>query len=103
MRLKVVEKFTDFGKGFIAGVVIAAIGFGIAVGFVLHRVKVKEVVEYAERQQVIEVLRENYSNRDPIEFIEAIPDVRGAVDGASADFLRKRDEALQRLRDRHSD
>ena len=37
-----------------------------------------------------------------IDFLE-VPDVRRAADGAAAEFDRKRDEALQRLRDRHSD
>ena len=68
----------------------------------------KEITRYVERQMEIEALRENgflqnLSNRDPAEFIEAIPDVRGAADGASADFIRKRDEAVQRFRSRLAD
>ena len=98
MRLKLMDKITDFGKGFIAGVVISAIIFGFVVGLMLHRAKVKGIVEYAEMQQAIELLREDYVNRDPYEFLDAVPGVRGAADGAAAEFERRRDEALERFR-----
>ena len=102
MRCKFINCLTDFGKGFIAGFALAAIIFGLAVGFMLHRSKIKEIVEYAERQQVIENLREDYSNRDPVEFLE-VPGVRGAADNAAVEFERRRDEALQRFRNRLTD
>ena len=102
MRCKFINCLTDFGKGVIAGVLIAAIGFAFVLGFMLQRNKVKEIVEYAERQQAIEALREDYSNRDPVEFFE-VPGVRGAADNAAAEFERRRDEALQRFRDRLTD
>lgn len=89
---------TDFTRGLIVGVVgTAVIACAIFFShFASHRDK--EVIEYAQRQQVIEELREDFINREPVEFIEAVPGVRGAVDGAAGEFLRKRDEAVQRLR-----
>ena len=97
MKLKFLNCITDFGKGILAGFFMSAIVFGFMVGFMVHRMKVKEIVEYAERQQVIEQMREDYVNRDPLEFLED-PGVRRAADGAAADFERRRDEILQRFR-----
>jgi hypothetical protein len=91
------SKLTDFAKGLIAGVVVAAIVFWIVAGLVYRSNKDKEQLSYAQKQQEIYELREDYSNRDPVEFLE-LPGVRGAADGAIADFERKRDEAVQRFR-----
>jgi hypothetical protein len=98
MKLKLVDSLTDFGKGFLVGFLIAAILFGVALGLIMQRIKAKEIIKYVEIQQAIETLREDYGNRDPIEFIDTIPDVRRAADGAAAEFERKRDEALERFR-----
>ena len=94
---------TDFTKGIIAGVVISVIIFGVIIAFYFMNKRDKELMEYVERQQEIEALRENYSNRDPYEFFDTVPGVRGAADEATAEFERKRNEAVQRLRDRYSD
>jgi len=96
------NKLTDFSKGIVAGVVVSAVVFGAIAGIWFLRERDRGLIEYAERQEAIEVLREDYVNRDPYEFIETIPGVSGAVDGASAEFIRRRDEALQRLRDRNT-
>ena len=89
---------TDFFKGIIVGFVFSAILFAfIGVVYIRTR-KEKEIIKYVEIQQQIEELREDYVSRDPYEFIESIPGVRGATDGAYSDFERKRDEALQRFR-----
>ncbi len=96
------NKFTDFGKGFIAGFVLAVIIFGVILTLMYFNKRDKELVDYAKKQIEIEELREDYGNRDPVEFLE-IPDVRRAADGARAEFERKRDEALQRFRSRNSD
>jgi len=96
------NKLTDFSKGIIAGVVVSAVVFGAIAGIWFLHKRDRGLIEYAERQGAIEVLREDYGNRDPYEFIESIPGVSGAVDGAAAEFIRRRDEALQRLRDRHT-
>jgi hypothetical protein len=98
MKLKLVDNFTDFGKGFLAGFLIAAVFFGLALGLIIQRIKAKEIIKYVETQQVIEALREEYGNRDPIEFIDTIPDVRRAADRAAGEFERKRDEAVERFR-----
>ena len=97
-----VNKLTDFAKGTIAGFVVAAIIFGFVVGVMNRHYKGKELVRYAEKQIEIQELLEDYVSRDPVEFLD-VPGVRGAVDGATADFLRKRDEAVQRLRNRLTD
>jgi hypothetical protein len=93
---------TDFAKGIIVGVIIATIIFGCVAVVVYTRNKNKEIVEYAEKQIEIEALRENIINCDPADFLEN-PDVRRAADGAAAEFDRKRDEALQRFRNRLAD
>ena len=102
MRIRLINSFTDFGKGIIAGFLISAIVFAFVMGLVLQQYKVKEIVEYAEKLQAIEDLREDYVNRDPGEFFE-IPGVRGAADNAAAEFERNRDEILFRFRSRIAD
>jgi hypothetical protein len=78
-------------QAFFLGVVFAAVYF---------RNREKELIDYAERRQIIEALREDYGNRDPVEFLDADAGVRNAADGARRDFDRKRDEIVQRFRDR---
>jgi len=93
---------TDFSKGIIIGFCIGIIVVGLVAGMLSRHRKDKElsnyVREYVERQQAIETLREDYSNRDSVEFLDNIPAIRGAADGAATEFDRKRDEILQRFR-----
>ena len=103
LKRKFFNSFTDFGKGFIAGFVLAAIIFSFVVGIIFNRQKNKELIEYAERQIEIQEMREDYLNRDFVEFLETLPDVRTAADGAITDFERKRDEILERFRSRIAD
>jgi hypothetical protein len=98
MKIKFIDCITDFGKGVIAGFIFAALIFGLVLGIIFQRYKAKEINEYVERQQIIEKLREDYANRDPVQYLDAMPDVRRAADGAADEFIRKRDEALQRFR-----
>ena len=91
---------TDFAKGVIAGFIVPVIIFALIITFYFIRKRDKEIIEYAEKQIEIEALREDYSNRDPVEFLDEYPGVRGAADGAAAEFIRKRDEAVQRFRSR---
>ena len=102
MRIKLIDCITDFGKGIIVGFLLSAIVFGIVVGIMLHRQKVKEITDYAEKQMELLEMQEDIINRDPVEFLE-IPGVRGAADNAAAEFERKRDEVLQQFRDRLAD
>ncbi|GHT53021.1 hypothetical protein FACS189479_02100 [Spirochaetia bacterium] len=94
---------TDFFKGIIAGAAVSVIMFSIifAIGFINRRDK--EMLKYVETQNEIQQLREDYGNRDPYEFLDDVPGVRGAADNAADDFRRKRDEAIQRIRGRYAD
>ena len=96
------NKLTDFAKGIIIGFCVGIIIIGLTAALLNRHKKEREILEYVEKQQAIEAMREDYVNRDPYEFFE-VPGVRGAADGAIADFERKRDEAVQRFRDRLTD
>jgi hypothetical protein len=89
---------TDFAIGLIIGFVTAAAIACVIFGTLHFRNRDKELIEYAEKQIEIELLREDYGNRDAVNFLDDIPDVRRAADGAAGDFIRKRDEALERFR-----
>jgi len=89
---------TDFAKGIIAGFIFAVIIFCIVAGLVYSHNRDKGLIEYAEKQMEILELREDVINRGTSEIIDTVPGVSGAIDGAAAEFIRKRDEALQRLR-----
>ncbi|MDR0475878.1 MAG: hypothetical protein LBH43_19710 [Treponema sp.] len=91
------NKLAEFVKGFFIGAIASVIIFAAIIAFYFMNKRNKELLEYGKKQIEIEMLREDYGNRDPREFLE-IPDVRGAADGAAAEFERKRDEALQRFR-----
>jgi hypothetical protein len=97
------NSLTDFAKGIIAGFILAAVIFGCILGVLYFRSKDKELINYVEKQIEIEALREDYLNRDFTDFLDDIPDVRRAADGASAEFDRKRDEILERFRSRPTD
>ena len=96
-------KLTDFAKGIIIGLCIGIIVVGLVAGLLNRHRKDKELIEYAKKQEAIETLRTDYVSRDPYEFLDAIPGVRGAADGAAADFEQRRDEAVQRFRNRLTD
>jgi len=101
---EVMKKFlTEFALGIIIGFIAASILWGVIFGLVSMNNRNKEIIEYVEKQIEIEALRENYGNRDPIEFLDDIPAVRGAADGAAAEFDRKLHEILQRFRNRLAD
>jgi len=100
--MKLINSFTDLGKGFIAGFLLAAIIFGFAAFIINRHYKERELVRYEEMQIEIQELREDYINRDPDEFFE-IPGVRRAADRAADEFDRKLDEILQRFRNRLTD
>ncbi|MDR0442119.1 MAG: hypothetical protein LBH44_01770 [Treponema sp.] len=93
---------TDFAVGIIVGFITAVIIFGCVAAVVYTRNKNKEIVEYAERQIEIEMLRENIVNCPADVFLKN-PDVRRAADGARGEFDRKLTEILQRFRNRPVD
>jgi hypothetical protein len=97
------SKLTDFARGIIFGVVGTSIIFGLIIAFHFLNKRDKELIEYAKKQIEIEAVREDYRNRDPDEFLDDIPGVRRAADGAAAEFERKRDEILQRFRSKRTD
>jgi hypothetical protein len=97
------NKITDFAKGIIAGFISAVIIFSVIYALWFFQKRDKELIKYVEKQIEIEAVREDYRNRDPVEFLDDIPGVRRAVDNATAEFDRKRDEALQRIRNRPFD
>jgi hypothetical protein len=93
----------NFKKGFIAGVLLTSVLWGVIFAAVYFRNREKELIEYVEKQQVIEKLREDYSNRDYGEFLDNVPAIRRAADGTASGFDRKLDEILQRFRNRSAD
>jgi hypothetical protein len=94
---------TDFAKGMIAGAVAAVILFGVIHVVMFFNRRDKEVLEYAETQNKIQSLREDYGNRDPYEFLDDIPGARGAADSGIERIHRKRDEIIQRQRNTGDD
>ena len=94
---------TDFFKGIVAGFAVCAVIAGVVLALVVVHYRDKELLEYAEKQIEIETLREDYGARDPYEFLDDVPGARRAADDASADFQRRRDEAIQRIRGGNTD
>ncbi|MCL2444415.1 MAG: hypothetical protein FWD13_13270 [Treponema sp.] len=94
---------TDFAYGLVIGFLTAVIIFMTIFGLVYVGNKNREKLDYVELQQVIEELREDYINRDASEFLDTIPGVRTAADGARDEFERKLDEILLRFRNRIAD
>jgi len=92
------SKLTEFGQGVLAGIVMTAIVFGFLALIKFCNNRDKELFENAERQREIEFILEEHRNRDPYEFLDDIPGVRGAADNAIDDFRRNRDEILDRFR-----
>ncbi|GHT52212.1 hypothetical protein FACS1894106_0440 [Spirochaetia bacterium] len=93
----------SFIKGVITGAGIMLALVLVIVAFRFFHERDKKIFEYAERQNEIQTLEEEYRNRDPYEFLDEVPGVRGAADNAADDFRRKRDEAIQRIRGRYAD
>jgi hypothetical protein len=91
---------------FLIGVITGAAGVLVLVLVVLafrffHN-RDRKILEYMEAQNELQIMQEDIGNRPPGEFLED-PGVRGAADNADAEFRRKRDEAVQRIRSGHAD
>jgi len=98
LKLGFARRFTDFGKGFFTGFLIAAVIFSFAAGFVYRRSKFEEGIEYAKKREAVQAVIEDYASRDACEFVDSVPGVRTAAEGAADDFQRRRDEILERFR-----
>jgi hypothetical protein len=75
----------------------------IGIGFLLFailclRVGNKSIYNNAEVQNEINEIMDGYTNRDWNEFIDTVPDVRGAADRGIEAINRKRDDILERVR-----
>jgi hypothetical protein len=93
-------------NSFLKGIITGAAGMLVLVLVVLafrffHNRDMK-ILEYMEAQNELQIMQEDIGNRPPDKFLED-PGVRGAADSADAIFRRKRDEAVQRIRNRHAD
>ncbi len=98
---KKIFSITDFGIGLIVGFVIALIIMSLILALVVSNYKNKEVYRNAnaEVQTELQVLQEDYFNRDSHEFLDDA-DVRRTTDEAIGEFERRRDEILRAVRQR---
>ena len=88
----------DFCKGVITGAAAALLVVVTVLVIRFFLVRDRELNEIKEQEHEIQILREGYGARDPYEFLDGVPGVRGAVDSATEEFTRKRDAAIQRIR-----
>jgi hypothetical protein len=91
---------SNFGKGVVAGISLVLVIVLVVLAFRFFYNRDMRIYETLEVQHEIQELREDVINRDPYEFLDTTPGVRGAADSAADEFRRKRDEALQRFRSR---
>jgi hypothetical protein len=63
----------------------------------------REEVELLEKQSELQTLREEYSGRPALEFLDELPGARGAADEGIKRLYDKREELLQRGRSRNVD
>jgi hypothetical protein len=92
----------DFLKGVLTGAVVMAALVVVVFVFWLFWERDRKVFEYMEAQHELQDMREDIGSRPLDEFLED-PGIRGAADSADAEFRRKRDEAIQRIRGGHLD
>jgi hypothetical protein len=86
-----------FWKGVIAGAAGMLALVLIIMVFRFFSERDRKIYDYMEAQSEIQTMQEDINNRSLDEFLED-PGVRGAADSADAEFRRKRDEAIQRIR-----
>jgi hypothetical protein len=92
-----------FFKGVITGAAAMLLLVMLVLVFRFFHERDRKIFEAMEKQREIEALQEDIGNRDPYEFLDGVPGVRGAADSAADEFRRKRDEAVQRIRSGHAD
>ena len=90
-----------FWKGVITGAAGMLVLVVLVLVFRFFHERDKKIYEYMEAQREIQSIQEDINNRPLDEFLED-PGVRGAADNADAEFRRKRDEAVQRIRGGHT-
>jgi hypothetical protein len=91
-----------FWRGAITGAAGMLVLVLIIMVFRFFHERDRKIYEYMEAQREIQSMQEDIDNRPLDEFLED-PGVRGAADNAAGEFQRKRDEALQRFRNRPAD
>jgi hypothetical protein len=87
----------EFWKGAVTGAVFVLILVLMVTVFRFFSERDRKIYEYMEARNELELLQEDIGNRPLDEFLED-PGVRGAVNSADAEFRRKRDEAVRRIR-----
>jgi hypothetical protein len=87
----------SFLKGTITGAAGMLLLVLLVLAFRFFYNRDRKVFEYMEAQNELQTMQEDIGNRPLDEFLED-PGVRGAADNADAEFRRKRDEAVQRIR-----
>jgi hypothetical protein len=92
----------SFWKGVITGAAGMLVLVVLILVFRFFSERDRKIIEYMEAQNEIQTMQEDIGNRPLGEFLDD-PGVRGAADSADAEFRRKRDEAVQRIRGRHAD
>jgi hypothetical protein len=91
-----------FWKGAITGAAGMLVLVLIIMAFRFFHDRDRKIYEYMETRNEIQTMQEDIGNRPLNEFLDD-PGVRGAADSADAEFRRKRDEAVQRIRGGHAD
>jgi hypothetical protein len=97
------RRMKTFWKGVITGAAGMLVLVLIILAFQFFHERDRKIFEAMERQHEIEAMQEDIGNRDPYEFLDRVPGVRGAADNAAGEFQRKRDEAVQRIRGGQAD
>jgi hypothetical protein len=87
----------EFWRGVVTGAVIVLLLVLLVTAFRFFWERDRKIFEAMEAQHEIELLQEDIGGRSADEFLEDAA-IRGAADDAAADFRRKRDEAVQRIR-----
>ncbi|MDR3173398.1 MAG: hypothetical protein LBU19_04030 [Treponema sp.] len=93
---------SDFLKGVITGAAGVLVLVLLVLVFRFFYNRDRKAIEYMEAQNEIQTMQEDINNR-PLDMFLEDPGVRGAADNADAEFRRKRDEAIQRIRGGHAD
>jgi hypothetical protein len=93
----------DFFKGVAVGVGVTVFLFGVGL-FLKHlNDRDKKLFETMEVQIEAQKIIGDVSGRDPQQFVDELPGVRGAADSGVEYFNRKRDEAVERIRSGRTD